>query len=43
MKNYEIIIADTANECLFEIGYYIALDNPIRSETFVDEFIESFE
>lgn len=41
MKTHEIIITATADECLFNIAYYIALDNPIRSETFVDDMVES--
>ena len=41
MKTHEIIISETADECLFNIAYYIALDNPVRSETFVDEMVES--
>lgn len=41
MKINEIIISETADECLFNIAYYIALDNPARSETFVDEMVES--
>ena len=41
MKTHKIIISDTADECLFNIAYYIALDNPIRSETFIDEMVES--
>lgn len=42
MKPHKVIISETADECLFNIACYIALDNPVRSETFVDEMVESF-
>jgi len=43
MKTHKIIIADTADECLFNIAYYIALDNPIRSDSRFVHFLVSSE
>lgn len=41
MKTYKVTITETASECLFNIAYYIALDNPVRAETFIDEMVAS--
>ncbi len=43
MKRYQIIIMPSAREGLLAIGEYIALDNPVRAITFVDEIIASLE
>ena len=39
MKNYRVELMDTAEECLLEIGEYIALDDPIRAISFVEEIV----
>lgn len=39
MKDYDVKIMDTADDCLLEIGEYIALDNPARAITFVEEIV----
>ncbi|CAC9957189.1 hypothetical protein [uncultured Gammaproteobacteria bacterium] len=41
MKRYQIIIMPSAREGLLVIGEYIALDNPTRTITFVDEMTTS--
>jgi plasmid stabilization system protein ParE len=41
MKRYQIIIMPSAKEGLLAIGEYIALDNPVRAITFVDEITAS--
>ncbi|CAC9613832.1 hypothetical protein [uncultured Gammaproteobacteria bacterium] len=41
MKRYQIIIMPSAREGLLVIGEYIALDNPTRAITFVDEMTTS--
>ena len=41
MKSYRIIITPTAENCLLEIGEYIALDNPERAITFLTEITDS--
>lgn len=41
MKCYQVIIMPSAREGLLEIGEYIALDNPIRAMTFIDEITHS--
>ena len=43
MKHYCIEITPTARESLLEIGEYIALDNPIRAMSFVDEITNSLQ
>lgn len=43
MKHYRIEIMPTAREGLLEIGEYIALDNPVRAITFIDEIIDSIQ
>ena len=43
MKRYQIIIMPYAREGLLAIGEYIALDNPVRAITFVDEITSSLE
>ena len=43
MKSYQIKIMPSAREGLLEIGEYIALDNPTRAVTFVDEITDSLE
>lgn len=37
MKHYDISIMPTAKESLLDIGEYIALDNPARAISFIDE------
>lgn len=39
MKDYDVKITDTADDCLLEIGEYIALDNPVRAITFIEEIV----
>ena len=39
MKNYRVELMDTAEECLLDIGEYIALDNPVRAISFIDEIV----
>jgi toxin ParE1/3/4 len=41
MKIHKVVLTDTANECLFNIAKYIALDSPTRAETFIEELVES--
>lgn len=41
MKTYEINISATAEECLFEIFRYIALDSPVNAEKFIDDMLDS--
>lgn len=43
MKHYRIEIMPTAREGLLEIGEYIALDNPARAITFIDEITDSLQ
>jgi len=43
MKRYKIIITPSAREGLLAIGEYIALDNPVRAITFIDEITSSLE
>jgi toxin ParE1/3/4 len=43
MKHYRIEITPTAREGLLEIGEYIALDNPTRAITFIDEITDSLQ
>lgn len=43
MKHYQIITMPSAREGLLAIGEYIALDNPDRAITFVDEITSSLE
>ncbi len=43
MKHYRVEIMPTAREGLLEIGEYIALDNPIRAVTFIDEITNSLK
>lgn len=43
MKSYSVIIMPTAREGLLEIGEYIALDNPIKAMSFIDELTDSLE
>lgn len=41
MKLHKIVLTDTANECLLNIAEFIALDSPVRAETFIEEIIVS--
>ena len=41
MEIHEIVFTETANECLLTMAEYIALDNPERAETFIEEIVES--
>lgn len=41
MKIHKIVLTETANECLLSIAEYIALDSPVRAETFIEEIVES--
>ena len=41
MKTYKVVFTETANEGLLNIAEYIALDNPVRAETFIEEIIAS--
>jgi len=41
MKTHKVVLTETANECLLNIAEYIALDNPVRAETFIEEIVES--
>jgi plasmid stabilization system protein ParE len=41
MKIHKIVLTETADECLLNIAEYIALDNPVRAETFIEEIVES--
>ena len=41
MKHYRIAILSTAQSGLLTIGEYIALDNPIRAISFIDEITNS--
>ncbi len=41
MKIHKIVLTETANECLLNIAEYIALDSPVRAETFIEEIVES--
>ncbi|MGZ8172066.1 MULTISPECIES: type II toxin-antitoxin system RelE/ParE family toxin [Methylobacter] len=41
MTTHKIVLTETANECLLNIAEYIALDNSVRAETFIEEIIES--
>ncbi len=43
MKHYRVEVMPTAREGLLEIGEYIALDNPIRAITFIDEITNSLK
>lgn len=43
MKHYRIEVMPTAREGLLEIGEYIALDNPARAITFIDEITDSLQ
>lgn len=43
MKQYHIEFMPSARACLLEIGEYIALDNPQRAVTFIDEIIGSLQ
>lgn len=43
MKNYRIDIMPTAREGLLAIGEHIALDNPVRAISFVDEITDSLK
>lgn len=39
MNDYRVKIMDTADDCLLEIGEYIALDNPTRAISFVEDIV----
>jgi len=41
MKNYDIAFTATARSGLLEIGEFIALDNPARADSFVNEITVS--
>ena len=41
MKHYRVEIMPTARAGLLEIGEYIALDNPVRAMSFIDEITDS--
>ena len=43
MKQYHIEFMSSARAYLLEIGEYIALDNPQRAVTFIDEIIGSLQ
>jgi len=43
MKSYRIKIMPSARVGLLEIGQYIALDNPDRAISFIDEIIQSIK
>ena len=43
MKHYRVEIMPTARAGLFEIGEYIALDNPTRAMSFIDEIAGSLQ
>jgi toxin ParE1/3/4 len=43
MKHYRIDIMPTARAGLLEIGEYIALDNPVRAISFMDEITDSLQ
>ena len=40
MKHYRVEIMPTAKAGLLEIGEYIALDNPTRAISFIDEITD---
>ncbi|MCK9635166.1 MAG: type II toxin-antitoxin system RelE/ParE family toxin [Methylobacter tundripaludum] len=39
MKAHKVVFTATANEGLLNIAEYIALDNPARAETFIEEVV----
>lgn len=41
MKHYRVETMPTARTGLLEIGEYIALDNPVRAMSFIDEITDS--
>jgi len=41
MRIHKVVTTETANECLLNIAEYIALDSPVRAESFIREIIES--
>jgi plasmid stabilization system protein ParE len=41
MKSHKVVFTEAADECLLNIAEYIAQDNPIRAETFIEEIIVS--
>jgi len=43
MKDYRVELTDTAEECLLEIGEYIALDNPVRAISFIEEIVVALQ
>jgi len=43
MKNYRVTFMDPAEEGLLEIAEYIALDNPARAISFIDELTGSLK
>ncbi len=43
MKEYSIIITANAETCLLDIAEYIALDNPARAFSFLDELTSSLK
>ena len=43
MKHYRVEIMPTARAGLLEIGEYIALDNPTRAMSFIDELTGSLQ
>lgn len=43
MKHYRVEIMPTAREGLLEIGEYIALDNPTRAMSFINEITGSLQ
>ena len=43
MKNYSVILMPAAKGGLLGIGEYIALDNPIRAMSFIDELTSSLK
>ncbi len=42
MKDYRVELMDTAEECLLEIGEYIALDSTVRAINFIEENLVTF-
>lgn len=43
MQHYKIIVMPSAEDGLLEIGEYIALDNPSRAMSFIDEIKKSLK
>jgi plasmid stabilization system protein ParE len=39
MKVYKVVLTETASECLLNIAECLALDHPIRAESFFEETV----